>query len=102
MDFLLCYKVSIAPGANDVNKNQLDNIVYHMNGVDRKFRVKTSDSIVSSNMIDFVLEPFSADKRKDVLFVLAKTKKTILDTTTTFEELGLKQGQIIEVYLTVR
>ena len=53
-------------------------------------------------MIDFVLKEFPSDVRKNVLFVLAKSTGGVFDHTKTFEELGVKQGQIIEVYLSIR
>ena len=101
MDVMLCYEVSKAPGVDDSRAKEVSKIVSDAHGVHRMFHIDSTQSIDSSKMVDFVLKEFPSDVRKKVLFVLAKSTGGVFDTTKTFEELGVKKGQIIEVYLTV-
>jgi len=98
---MLCYEVSKAPGVDNSRAKEVAKIVSDAHGVHRMFHTDSTQSIDSSKMIDFVLNEFPSDIRKNVLFVLAKSRGGVFDHTKTFEELGVKQGQIIEVYLSV-
>ena len=101
MNVMLCYEVSKAPGVDDSRAKEVAKIVSDAHGVHRMFHTDSTHSIDSSKLVDFVLKEFPSAVRKNVLFVLAKSTSGVFDHTKTFEELGVKQGQIIEVYLTV-
>jgi hypothetical protein len=102
MDIFVCVKAYQAPGVDAKRYTHSLNLTNQMNGAMMRVHVNPTDTLESIKLTDTVLNMFSEDDRKHIVYVLTNFNGEVVNPTATFGTLGLKQGSNLEVYVSIR